>query len=353
MSSPSNRKTGHVKFFNSQKGFGFIIPNEPVDGAAQAEIFVHHTSIYNNGGFRSLAEGEEVEFDLVQGPKGLQATSVTGPNGGPVKGDPRAGRSNNMNQFNNQFRGAGYWQQQGNFNGNGNFRQGFNQQYSNQYAPNGQFFYSPQQFQGQNQQAFTTQNANQYIQATQAGFNQYPANMNMNTMNTMNAMNAMNMNTMNAMNTMNINMNTLNNMNGMNTMTNINNMNSMNAVNSVNTMNNINTMNTMNTLNNMNTLNTMNTLDRTNTINNMNHDTLPSSIPLSNLNSANSINGHNVFSLEHSANPIAPNRQKTTRVGSRSNTKKITKEEEARIVSGAKENNNNNNGDNLPSYEEL
>ncbi|ORY87251.1 L domain-like protein [Neocallimastix californiae] len=65
------------------------------------------------------------------------------------------------------------------------------------------------------------------------------------------------------------------------------------------------------------------------------------------------INGHNVFSLEHSANPIAPNRQKTTRVGSRSNAKKITKEEEARIVSGAKENNNNNNGDNLPSYEEL
>lgn len=219
MSSPNNRKTGHVKFFNSQKGFGFIIPNEPVEGGAQAEIFVHHTSIYNNGGFRSLAEGEEVEFDLVQGPKGLQATSVTGPNGGPVKGDPRAGRSNNMNQFNNQFRG--YWQQQGNFN-NGNFRQGFNQQFSNQFAPNGQYFY-PQQFQNQNQQAFTAQNANQYIQATQAGFNQYPANMNaMNSMNTMNTMNTMNaMSAMNAMNTMN-NMNAMSNMTTMNTMNNMN-----------------------------------------------------------------------------------------------------------------------------------
>jgi cold shock CspA family protein len=207
MSSPSNRKTGHVKFFNSQKGFGFIIPNEPIEGEAQAEIFVHHTSIYNNGGFRSLAEGEEVEFDLVQGPKGLQATSVTGPNGGPVKGDPRAGRSNNMNQF------RGYWQQ-GNFNGNG-FRQGFNQQFGNQYAPNGQFFYSPQ-FQNQNQQAFTTQNTNQYIQATQAGYNQYPTNMNMNSMNTMNVMNAMN--TMNTMNTM-TNMSAMNAMNNMNTQT--------------------------------------------------------------------------------------------------------------------------------------
>ncbi|ORY75222.1 CSD-domain-containing protein [Neocallimastix californiae] len=187
MSSPSNRKTGHVKFFNSQKGFGFIIPNEPIEGEAQAEIFVHHTSIYNNGGFRSLAEGEEVEFDLVQGPKGLQATSVTGPNGGPVKGDPRAGRS----------------------------KQGFNQQFGNQYAPNGQFFYSPQ-FQNQNQQAFTTQNTNQYIQATQAGYNQYPTNMNMNSMNTMNVMNAMN--TMNTMNTM-TNMSAMNAMNNMNTQT--------------------------------------------------------------------------------------------------------------------------------------
>ncbi|OUM67139.1 hypothetical protein PIROE2DRAFT_5523 [Piromyces sp. E2] len=212
MSSPNNRKTGHVKFFQH-----FIIPNEPVEGVAQAEIFVHHTSIYNNGGFRSLAEGEEVEFDLVQGPKGLQATSVTGPNGGPVKGDPRAGRSNNMNQFNNQFRG-GYWQQQGNFN-NGNFRQGFNQQFNNQFAPNGQYFY-PQQFQNQNQQAFTTQNANQYIQATQAGFNQYPANMN--------AMNAMNMNTMNTMNAMNA-MNTMNTMNAMSNMTTMSTMNNMNA----------------------------------------------------------------------------------------------------------------------------
>eukprot|EP00158_Paraphelidium_tribonemae_P002333 Partr_v1_DN25288_c0_g1_i1_m16949 len=51
------------------------------------QVFVHHTAIQNNGGFKSLGEGEEVEYDLVQGFKGLQAANVSGPNGQPVIGD--------------------------------------------------------------------------------------------------------------------------------------------------------------------------------------------------------------------------------------------------------------------------
>jgi CspA family cold shock protein len=61
--------TGKVKWFNDAKGFGFIVRE---DGA---DLFVHHTAIVAEG-FRSLAEGQEVEFDVTQGPKGLQATNV-------------------------------------------------------------------------------------------------------------------------------------------------------------------------------------------------------------------------------------------------------------------------------------
>jgi CspA family cold shock protein len=60
---------GTVKWFNDAKGFGFITR----DGAP--DVFVHHTAIVAEG-FRSLAEGEKVEFDVVQGPKGLQAANV-------------------------------------------------------------------------------------------------------------------------------------------------------------------------------------------------------------------------------------------------------------------------------------
>jgi CspA family cold shock protein len=61
--------TGKVKWFNDAKGFGFIVPESGPD------LFVHHTAIVADG-FRSLAEGQEVEFDVAQGPKGLQATNV-------------------------------------------------------------------------------------------------------------------------------------------------------------------------------------------------------------------------------------------------------------------------------------
>ncbi len=61
---------GTVKWFNGEKGFGFIA----VDGGG-ADVFVHYSSI-DAGGFRSLDEGQRVEFEIGQGQKGPQATNV-------------------------------------------------------------------------------------------------------------------------------------------------------------------------------------------------------------------------------------------------------------------------------------
>lgn len=61
--------SGHVKWFNDSKGFGFI------QAESGEDVFVHFSAILGDG-FRSLAEGDPVEFDIVSGPKGKQAANV-------------------------------------------------------------------------------------------------------------------------------------------------------------------------------------------------------------------------------------------------------------------------------------
>lgn len=62
---------GTVKWFNSEKGFGFIAPD-----TGEGDVFVHYSEIRGNG-FRSLEENQRVEFEIGQGSKGPQATAVT------------------------------------------------------------------------------------------------------------------------------------------------------------------------------------------------------------------------------------------------------------------------------------
>ncbi|MDR0965465.1 MAG: cold-shock protein [Myxococcales bacterium] len=62
--------TGIVKWFNDAKGFGFIIQD-----SGGEDVFCHHTAIQADG-FRSLIEGQRVEFEVIQSPKGLQASRV-------------------------------------------------------------------------------------------------------------------------------------------------------------------------------------------------------------------------------------------------------------------------------------
>jgi CspA family cold shock protein len=64
------KEQGNVKWFNDSKGYGFI------QRATGDDVFVHHSAIQAEG-FKSLAEGEAVEFTVTKGPKGLQAENVT------------------------------------------------------------------------------------------------------------------------------------------------------------------------------------------------------------------------------------------------------------------------------------
>lgn len=86
------KKAGVVKWFNAVKGFGFIQPN---DGSA--DVFVHHSEIYAQG-FRSLADGEAVEFEVEFDPKSgkQRAVAVTGPDGIYVQGTPPPRKSHDL-----------------------------------------------------------------------------------------------------------------------------------------------------------------------------------------------------------------------------------------------------------------
>jgi CspA family cold shock protein len=66
-----SRITGKVKWFNDQKGFGFITPDN-----GEKDCFVHHSAI-NGSGFKTLSEGDAVDFEMVQGQKGPAAENVT------------------------------------------------------------------------------------------------------------------------------------------------------------------------------------------------------------------------------------------------------------------------------------
>lgn len=66
----NERVTGTVKWFNNSKGYGFISREDGDD------VFVHYSAIQSEGGYRSLEEGQRVDFTIERGPKGLQATQV-------------------------------------------------------------------------------------------------------------------------------------------------------------------------------------------------------------------------------------------------------------------------------------
>ncbi|RDX58503.1 Cold shock domain-containing protein 4, partial [Mucuna pruriens] len=83
------RVSGKVKWFNDQKGFGFITTDD-----AGEDLFVHQSSIRSDGGFRSLALGESVEFLIDSDPEGrTKAVDVTGPDESPVQGSRRSAPS--------------------------------------------------------------------------------------------------------------------------------------------------------------------------------------------------------------------------------------------------------------------
>mmetsp|Transcript_17610 Transcript_17610/g.48002 ORF Transcript_17610/g.48002 Transcript_17610/m.48002 type:complete len:172 (-) Transcript_17610:164-679(-) len=82
-SSEASKGDGFVKWYDTTKGFGFITPSDGTD-----DIFVHHSAIHATG-FRSLAEGEPVEYEFQEEEKGRKASRVTGPDGHFVQGAPR------------------------------------------------------------------------------------------------------------------------------------------------------------------------------------------------------------------------------------------------------------------------
>lgn len=69
---------GTVKWFNNAKGYGFILPEQ-----GGGDVFAHYSTI-DMDGYKTLKAGQQVQFEAVDGPKGLQASSITSVNGAPV-----------------------------------------------------------------------------------------------------------------------------------------------------------------------------------------------------------------------------------------------------------------------------
>ena len=95
------KQVGSVKWFNSEKGFGFIAPN-----AGGEDLFCHQSAVHAPG-FRSLMEGEEVEFKIVDERGKQKAIEVTGPGGEYVQGAPRSGPNRGRGLFNGGGGGGG------------------------------------------------------------------------------------------------------------------------------------------------------------------------------------------------------------------------------------------------------